>query len=130
MDQGPSLDEETIKINRTAFIETMSRSLQHLRTRKLDAREFMDGMAACFEITKTDFRFAYDYLVENLIALAPLMTRTKFLETAQTIYRMASYMHRFETVNAKLPTLYSIAEQQLDKCRPDVKEEDPNHTTA
>jgi len=68
-DDEKALAEETASINRTASIE----------------------------ITKTDFRFAYEYLVENLIALAPLVTRAKYMGTAQAIQRMASYMHRCAT---------------------------------
>jgi hypothetical protein len=121
MDQDDALAKEVTKIDRTAFIEVMSRLLEHLKTRKLASSEFMEGMDACFKITTTDFRFGYDYLVENLITFAPQMTLGQYKEFAQTIHRMGSYMHRFEIVHAKLLTLWNVAEQQFAKCNPDIK---------
>lgn len=123
MNQDHISKKEIQKVNRTAFIEVMSTMIDHLKTRKISAREFMGGTDACFEITKTDFRFGYDYLVENLISASPQMTLEQYKEFAYTIHRMASYMHRFETVNAKLPTLWNVAEQQFAKCNPDIKVE-------
>jgi hypothetical protein len=40
----------------------------------------------------------------------------QYSKLAQSVYRMASYMHRFEVPNADLTPLTEVAKQQLSHC--------------
>jgi hypothetical protein len=40
----------------------------------------------------------------------------QYAKLAQSVYRMASYMHRFEVPNADLTPLTEVAKQQLSHC--------------
>lgn len=114
-----SLREEKLKIERGAFIETMSFIFQELRSGQISSSEFMRGMEACSEMTKIDFRFAYDYLNAELIKLAPEMAVDDYSKATTSICRMASFMHRFEIPNSKLQSLQEIAQQQYPNCKAD-----------
>lgn len=111
------LNEEKIKIERGTFIEVMSNIVLQLKSDNVSSSEFMNGMTVCSEITKVDFQFAYDYLKEQLIKLAPQMDVDQYSKLAQSIYRMASYMHRFEIPNADLTPLNEVAKQQFPHCK-------------
>lgn len=94
-----------------AFIKLMNLTFEQLKTDNLSANGFMKAMDSCFQMTITDFRFAYLHLREKLIELAPNVDRETYLRIGQSVVRIASYMQRFEIPNAKLPSIWEIVEQ-------------------
>jgi len=112
-----SLAKEAQSIRRGAFKEAVDRALVERASGKICNSSYMDAMDVCSKMAITDdFRYAYDYLSAIIIKAAPTMARDDYLEFGQTIYRMASYMHRFDVPRAKLPSLYevTVAHQHLN----------------
>lgn len=104
----PPIDLIADSINRTSFAEIMSPILNKLKLGKITSNDFLLGMNACTNITKTDFRFAYDYLADFLIKAAHEISKERYLDLADTVFKMSSYMHQFNIVHEKLMPLNLI----------------------
>ena len=107
-----------IQEERRKFTDMMDKIWTHGATvGPIDSKMWMEGMDAAFKIVVADeFPFAYEYVVNILRVGAPTMNKTKYMELGQSMYRVCSYMQRFEIPHARLPSLMDVAKDFSEIC--------------